>query len=106
MAVQALVEQHLVFIKNTDSNIEENLILANSLVQALATNSAGNDLVMEYHNYMHWTGSVWQPSALLEFRCYVTPTFQTTIQTNMPTLQAAFPNYTVVTWGSTTAFGN
>lgn len=106
MAVTALIEQHIIFIKNTDNNIEEDAILANSLIQALASNSQGNDIIMEYHNYMHWTGSTWQANALLELRCYVTTTFQVTIQTNMPTLQADFPNYTVVTWGNATAWGD
>lgn len=106
MAAQALIEQHIIFIKNTDNNIEENAILSNSLIQSLAANSQGNDIIMEYHNYMHWTGTAWQSNVLLELRCYVAVAFQATIQTNIPNLQAAFPNYTVVTWGNATTFGN
>lgn len=106
MAVQSLVEQHVIFIKNTDNNIEESLILASTLVQALASNSVGNDLIMDYVNYMHWNGTIWQPSVFLEFRCYITSAFQATVQANIPNLQAAFPNYTVVTWGNATSFGN
>lgn len=106
MAVQALVEQHVIFIKNTDNNIEENLIMANSLIQTLASNSVGNDIIMEYHNYMNWNGTVWTASVLLELRCYVSSAFQSTIQANIPALRTAFPNYTVVTWGNATSFGN
>lgn len=106
MAVQTLIEQHVLFIKNTDNNIEEVAIFANTLIQALAQNSVGNDIIMEYHNYMNWNGTVWTPSVLLELRCYVTSAFQATIQANIPNLRAAFPNYTVVTWGYSTAFGN
>lgn len=106
MAALTLIEQHIVFIKNTDNNIEENAILANSLIQALAQNSQGSDIVMEYHNYMNWNGTAWTSNVLLELRCYVAATFQATIQANIPSLRAAFPNYTITTWGNATTFGN
>jgi hypothetical protein len=106
MAAIALIEQHVIFIKVANTTIDENAILASTLVQALATNSQGGDLIMEYHNYMNWNGTVWTPNVFLELKCYITAAFQTTVQANIPALQSAFPQYTVVTWGNPTTFGN
>ena len=107
MAVQNLVEQHLAFISATES-FDTAPIYANSLIQSLAANSVGNDLVVSMQNYAHWdsVNQLWSFSSFLEFRCYVSATFQATIQQNIPNLQAAFPQYTIVTFGYTVQFGN
>lgn len=105
MAVQSLVEQHIIFISPTNQ-IDDASILANSLIQTLAANSVGNDLVVSIQGYQHWTGSAWVFSSFYEIKCYVTTAFQATIQSNIPTLQTDFPQYTIVTWGGNVAFGN
>lgn len=105
MAVQNLIEQHIIII-SSNNNIDEASILANSMVQSLANNSAGNDLVTSIQFFRHWDGANWITSGFLEIKCYVTVAFQTTIQQNIPNLQAAFPQYQIVTWGYAVAFGN
>src|SRR6266567_8087584 len=98
MAVQNLVEQHIIFI-SSNNIIDEKSILGNSLVQALANNSVGNDLVSSIQFYQHWDGTNWTESGFFELKCYVAPAFQSTIQQNIPTLQSQLPQYTIVTWG-------
>src|SRR6266516_7657600 len=105
MAVQNLIEQHIIFITST-SDIDERSILANSLVQSLANNSVGNDLIINYRHYYHWDGTSCVGSGFYEITCFVTAAFQTTIQNNIPNLQTAFPQYTIVTWGHSVSFGN
>src|SRR5712691_961459 len=104
MAVQALVTQHILFISASNS-FDEN-ILSNSLIQTLANNSVGNDLVVGYNSFVHWDGTNWTTSGYCELICIVTVAFQTTIQANIPNLQAAFPEYRVVTWGYPVSYGN
>lgn len=105
MAVQNLIEQHVIFITST-SNIDGTAILANTLVQALATNSVGNDLILSYEYFFNWNGTVWSPRTFLDIKCYISTAFQATVQANIPALQTAFPQYTIVTWGNATSFGN
>lgn len=104
MAVQNLVEQSIVFI-SSDGQIDENAILANTLIQSFAQNSQGSDLVANFQNFLNWNGTQWTGNSLFELRGYISSTFQTTVQTNMPTLQQAFPQYTIETWGKNVAFG-
>jgi hypothetical protein len=44
MAVQSLIQQHVIFISQ-DNGFDTGAIFANSLIQSLANNSQGNDLV-------------------------------------------------------------
>lgn len=106
MAVQNLVEQHVIFISNSGESVDSSVILANSQVQSLAANSAGNDLIVTTDQYAHWTGTAWQWNAFLHIHCYITSAFQATVQADIPSLQAALPQYTIVTWGYPTSFGN
>lgn len=105
MATQALVAQSIIFVSPTNS-FDETAILANSLVQSLAQNSAGNDLIMSYQSFQNWNGTVWTNHQFLELKCFVSTTFQTTIQQNIPALQTAFPQYSIYTWGYAVTFGN
>jgi len=107
VAVQPLIEQHIIFISATNS-FNPSAIYSNSLVQSLAANSIGNDLIEDVQNYAHWdtVNLVWSFNSFLEFKCYITAAFQATVQANIPALQAAFPQYTIVTWGNATSFGN
>lgn len=105
MATQSLIEQHIIFI-SSDNQISESTILANSLVQSLANNSVGNDLISSIQNYWNWNGIVWAAHSFLELKCYVSTAFQATIQANIPNLQAAFPTFTIVTWGYPVTWGS
>lgn len=105
MAVQNLVEQHIIFV-TPGVQFDAQSILANSLIQSLANNSVGNDIVMSFETFYHWDGTNWTPSTFLDIWCFVSAAFQTTIQQNIPSLQAAFPQYQIVTWGSACQFGN
>lgn len=105
MATQALVEQSIYFISPT-SIYDEAGLQSNSLIKSLATNSAGNTLLISYESDWVWNGTAWSFGTLLRIRCFVSSTFQTTIQQNIPSLQAAFPQYTIVTYGHNVTFGN
>lgn len=105
MAVQSLQEQSIYFISATN-NYDENAIRSNNLIQSLATNSAGNTLLISYETDWVWNGTAWAFGTLLRIRCFVSSAFQTTIQQNIPNLQSAFPQYTIVTYGNAVAFGN
>lgn len=105
MAVRNLIEQHVIFISNVEQ-FDENAIMANSLVQSLAVNSDGQDLVTGYQVFRHWDGTNWTNHCFFQIQCFVTAAFQTTIQQNISALQSAFPQYTIVTWGYNVAFGN
>lgn len=107
MAAQPLVEQSIVFI-SADNSYDQNAIFANSLIQSLAVNSAGNDLLFSYESFGNWNASTstWTYSTLFRIRCYVPGTFVSTILANIPSLQAAFPHYTIVTYGTNVSFGN
>jgi hypothetical protein len=105
MAVQNLIEQHVVFILGSTA-VDAVDILANPLIQSLANNSVSNDIVMSFETFFHWDGVTWTPTTFLDLWCFVSAAFQTTIQQNISTLQAAFPQYQISTWGSACAFGN
>lgn len=105
MATQALVEQTVLFISSI-GEYDENALYANSLVQSLAANSAATALVGSYQSYQTWNGSVWTAHTFYQIKCFVTAAFTATIQANIPALQAAFPNYTVITYGHPVTFGN
>jgi len=108
MAVQNLIEQHIVFITTGELQIlDPTTIRANSLIQSLGANTLGNDLVFNTFQLWHWDipSSTWIATSYIEIRCYVTVAFQTTIQQNMAALQTAFPTYRVTTWGYPVSFG-
>lgn len=105
MAAQSLVEQSIYFI-SANNSYDEVGIRNNSLIQSLATNSAGTRLLVAYETEWIWNGTVWSFGTLLRLRCYVSSTFQTTIQQNIAALQSAFPQYTIVTYGYPISFGN
>lgn len=105
MATQNLIEQHIIFI-SSDNEINESVILANSLVQSLANNSVGNDLIASFQSYWNWNGTVWSARGFYELKCFVSTAFQATIQANIPNLQAAFPTFTIVTWGYPVTWGS
>ena len=105
MAVSAFIEQVIVFISATET-YDQNAILANNLIQSLVNNSAGNDIVFGYKQYANIVNGVITYSSLFEIRVYIQPSFQQTVQNNIANLQAAFPQYTIETWGSNTQFGH
>lgn len=106
MAVQPLTEQHIIFISPTHE-VDENVIMSNGLVQTLADNAYGNALLTSVKGYKSWnnTTSTWTQHIYFEIIAFVTGAFQQVIQANMPNIQAAFPQFTVVTWGSNQDFG-
>jgi hypothetical protein len=107
MAAQSLVEQSLVFI-SANGQYDQDAIFASSLIQTLAVNSAGNDLLFSYEQFANWnsTTSTWGYQSLFRIRCYVQPTFVATILSNIANLQAAFPQYTIITYGISVSFGS
>lgn len=107
MATQSLVEQSLVFIA-ANGQYDQDAIFANSLIQTLAENSAGNDLLFSYEQFTSWssTTSTWTYKSLFRIRCYVQSTFVSTILSNISNLQTAFPQYTIITYGINVSFGN
>lgn len=106
MAATSLVEQSVYFISPNNTYDEEG-IQANSLIQSLAANSQGGTLLVSYESDWVWnsTTSTWTYGTLLRLRSYVQPAFVSTILANMPNLQTAFPQYTVVTFGTNVSFG-
>jgi hypothetical protein len=105
MAVQNLVEQHISF-RSSDGMIDQYTILSNTLIQSLFANALGNDLIQSLKQYSHFSNGVLAQSWEYELQGYFQPAFQATIQTNIPNLQAALPQYAIVTWGINVAFGN
>ncbi len=105
MATQSIVEQTISFLSSNNEFNDIPSILDNSLIKSLATNSLGNDLLTAMKQYRHYDGANWTTFWLFELRCYVTPAFQTTIQQNLGALQAAFPQYQIVTWGYPVTWG-
>ena len=67
MATQPVVEQHIIFV-TPDNQINVDVILANSLVQALATNSMGTALILSIDHFRSLSGGVWTDHALLEIK--------------------------------------
>lgn len=104
MAAQTLVEQSIVFISPT-GEIDQDAILANSLIQTFAANSAASDVIISNKSFLNWNGSTWTSNSLLEITGFVSTAFQATVQSNMATLQASFPQYTITTWGNSVSFG-
>jgi hypothetical protein len=104
---QALIEQTIVFISPTN-NFNEQAIWSNSLIQTLVANSAGADAVYGYQNYANWNGTTqtWTFSALFYLRVYIQPSYQATVQANLPTLRSQLPQYSIYTWGNSSTFGN
>ncbi len=82
MATQSLVKQTILFVSPA-SEFDQNSIEANSLIQALASNSVGTALVESYQQYKTWNGSAWTFSSFFQITCFVSTSFQTTIQNNM-----------------------
>lgn len=105
MAVTSTIEQTIVFIAQ-DGAFDQNAILANALVQSLIDNSIGKKVVFGYQNYADHSTGIVVLSVLLYLQCHILPSFQATIQTNIPNLQAAFPQYVIATWGSAEQFGS
>jgi hypothetical protein len=105
MATQSLVEQVVIFVA-PDTDINVSGIMSNSLIQSLASNSAGQNLITSVQGFQHWTGTAWVAHSFFEIKCYVSSTFQATIQSNISNLQAAFPTYLIFTWGYPVTFGN
>jgi len=104
VATQNLIEQHVIFL--SDQTFDIQAILNNTLIQTLANNSAGHDIIQTMQAYLQWDGTNWINKAFLDLRVFCTPAFQTTIQNNIPNLQAQLPQYTIVTWGYPVTFGN
>lgn len=104
MAKINVIEQTINFL-STDNSFDYDAILASPLIQVIASNSLGNDLLTALKPYIHWDGSQWKSNWLFEIRCYVTAAFQSTIQNNIGVLQTAFPEYTIVTWGYAMTYG-
>jgi hypothetical protein len=105
MATQNLIAQSIVFI-SPDNNIDEITIFSSSIVQSLGTNSVGSDIIKSIQFFENWNGSMWVEHAFLELKCFVSVSFQTTIQANIPNLQSLFPTYQIVTWGYPVTFGH
>ena len=105
MPSQALVQQVLLFVSSTGEYDEVGLF-ANNLIQQLAANSAGNALTGEVRQYRSWNGTAWTFSSYFEITCYVPASFQPTIQANIPALQAAFPQYNILTYGLSVTWGH
>lgn len=101
MAVQSLIQQTIIFISPSFSFDEEE-IKANGLIQTLKANSLGNTLLYGYLNYENANGS----SSMFSVTAFIQPSFQATVQANIPALQAQLPQYTIATWGINTQFGN
>lgn len=104
MAVQNLIQQSIVFISPT-GEIDQDTILANSLIQAFGANSAAADVIASSESFLNWNGTVWTGNSLFKLTGFISTAFQTTVQNGMPALQQAFPQYTVQTWGHAVAFG-
>ena len=104
MAVQNFIQQSIVFISST-GEIDQDTILANGMIQTFAANSAAADLIQRNESFLNWNGSTWTSNSLLMLSGFITATFQTALQNNMPALQQAFPQYTVQTWGNNAAYG-
>lgn len=104
MAAQTLVEQSIVFISPT-GEIDQDAILANSLIQTFAANSTAADVIISNKSFLNWNGSSWTSNSLLQITGFVSTAFQTTVQSNITTLQSAFPQYTITTWGGSVSFG-
>lgn len=102
MAAQALIEQTIAFISPSFS-FDEEAIKANGLIQTLKANSLGNVLVYGYLNYEDANNA---SASFFFIRAYIQPSFQATVQANIPALQAQLPQYTIATWGINTQFGN
>lgn len=105
MAAQSFVEQHIIFISPSHVFTEDD-ILGHSLIQTLASNAVANALITTFQGYKQWDGTNWTHSTFFEIVCYVTSAFQTVIQNNMANIKAAFPEYTVATWGFPVSFGS
>ena len=105
MAVQSTIEQTIVFIE-PNAQFDQNAIFANNLVQSLIDNSIGKKVVFGYQSYADHSTGVVVFSSLFYLQCHILPAFQATVQANIPNLQAAFPQYTIATWGSAEQFGN
>jgi hypothetical protein len=105
MAVQNLILQRIAFIANT-AEIDTDVILGNSLIQSFIANTAGKKAPKGFAEFED--GSVTPSTSSIYFYVdgFITSTFQSTVQQNIPALQSALPQYTIVTWGITTAFGN
>lgn len=106
MATVAKTYQTILFYTQDQTQpINIDSILANSLMQSLAANSVGNALVTEMINFSIITGGVITYNHGLEISCFVDATFVPTILSNIPNLQAAFPQYSITTWGYPLTFG-
>lgn len=106
MAIQNLIDQTVVFI-SANRSYDENKIFNNNLIQTLAQNSIGSDLLVAYQNFKNFDSiNGWTDSSAFTIRCFILPAFQATVQSSIPSLQSAFPEYTIVTWGHSVSFGN
>lgn len=107
MAAQSLIEQHIVFIaKPTTPGIDDGVILANPTIQSIAAGSTGSGLLAQFRDFMTWNGSQWSAEGFYEIVVFCSSAFQATIQGDIPTLQSAFPQYTIFTWGHPATYGN
>lgn len=107
MATQNLVEQTIAFVVlNQQGSYDQNAIFANSLIQSFIQNSAGSDVLFGIENYANLNAGVITYNNIFFLRGFIQPSFQATVQANIPALQSAFPQYTVVTWGDNVVFGN
>lgn len=107
MAATSLIQQTIIFVSPTNQ-FNESAIWSNSLVQSLAANSIGGDVIYGYQQYANWdsTNKVWTYSSFFMLTCFIQPSFQSTVQANIPTLRNQLPQYNIYTWGNATAFGN
>lgn len=111
MAAQNVSEQHILFTV-AGMSVDTLSVLANTFIASLPSNSVNGKMNFLVKDYYSWDGTnlaqITSTSQVetLDIWCYVTATFQQTIQQNIAALQAAFPSYVVSTYGVTTSFGN
>jgi hypothetical protein len=104
MAIQNLIEQHMIF--TAPSNQFDQNIASNVNIVQIANNCTNKTYYQMNSTSYVLGGTVIAPAGgCQEFIFIITPTYQATLQSNMPTIQAAFPNYTVVTYGVTISYG-
>ncbi len=105
MAVQNLVAQSVIFI-SANHSIDNNAILADSLIQTMVSNSVDNAIVEKLWFFQTLSNGVYTGNSVYELTVFCTSTFQTTIQNNIATLQTHFPQYQIQTWGYPLTYGH
>lgn len=104
MAVQSLVEQHLIFT-STSGQFDQN-IASNAQIVQIALNSQNQTYYQTMGSSYKIGGAVIAPlGGFMDFVFIITPAYQTTLQGNMPNIISAFPSYQVATWGTPISYG-